>query len=198
MPSPTTANFQSLNGFFVTQRPTTAEPNRSKTTQAPLTAHSSSHSSPHSSHHRRSFSRSSADSALNKPGIRRSISLRAPFRGRQHIPASAPDDAPLAIIASNSSAGQVRSHTDLPTPLQRAPTFDGFRTLHLRRAVTEQANMSYGNGSLGPPAQINPGGGSHAPVSVTQHILDTASKRIQTLDYLRKTFVSHHSTSNLS
>ncbi|KAF2672641.1 hypothetical protein BT63DRAFT_409739 [Microthyrium microscopicum] len=46
--------------------------------------------------------------------------------------------------------------------------------------------MSYGNGVLGPPAQIVTTGGQQSAQAVYQHILDTATKRISTLDYLRK------------
>jgi hypothetical protein len=211
MPSPSSNNNASRNPlssvfasslFSSKQRSTNASSARqsnltyTSNTSTPLTAQSSAHSSAHSSiylntstTHRRSFSRSSVDSSAQpaRPSIRRSISLRSPFRGKFSSATSPYDNAALD---SQSSGAVDRLPQTEPAhiPLQRAPTFDSFRSLHLRRTNTEQTNMSLANGSLGPAAQIGGSGGANNPQSVYQHIIDTASKRIQTLDYLRKTF----------
>lgn len=161
-------------------------------TTPPLTAQSSAHSSislSSSTTHRRNFSRSSAESSAQptRPTIRRSISLRSPFRGKLFASAAPPRDIDALDSQVNGAVNRF-PQTDLSHPtLQRAPTFDSFRSLQMRRTATDQTNMSLANGSLGPAAQIGPSGGANNPQSVYQHILDTASKRIQTLDYLRKT-----------
>ncbi|EON62880.1 hypothetical protein W97_02105 [Coniosporium apollinis CBS 100218] len=58
---------------------------------------------------------------------------------------------------------------------------------------TAQSNISFtqSNGSLGPPAPVLPSANSPNPYAVFQHIHDTASKRIATLDYLRKVHEGH-------
>ncbi|KAJ9642483.1 hypothetical protein H2199_004864 [Coniosporium tulheliwenetii] len=56
---------------------------------------------------------------------------------------------------------------------------------------TAQSNVNFGqsNGSLGPPAPVLPSANSPNPYATFQHIHDMASKRIATLDYLRKVSV---------
>jgi hypothetical protein len=49
-----------------------------------------------------------------------------------------------------------------------------------------QRSMSYGPGALGAPAQIQSNGGPQSAQSVYQQIIETATKRTSTLDYLRK------------
>jgi hypothetical protein len=190
-----------LNALFASSffkpRPSTASSSASAST--PLTAQSSTSSPPQKSlrqasatSHRRSFSRSSTDSwgIPTRPSpLRRSISLRAPFVGRSFMSSSVESTAALDLQAHGAADRFPQSNSAQHPPLQRAPTSDSFRKPHLRRANTENSNMSYGNASLGPPAQIGTAGGPHNPQSVYQQILDTAAKRIQTLDYLRKTCV---------
>ena len=162
-------------------------------TSTPLTAQSSAHSSISLSSgttHQHNFSRSSVKSSAQpaRPTIRRSISLRSPFRGKLFTTAATPRDITTLDSQVNGAVNRPPQTDSSHPTLQRAPTFDSFRSLQMRRTATEQTNMSLANGSLGPAAQIGPSGGANNPQSVYQHILDTASKRIQTLDYLRKTF----------
>ncbi|KAJ9656955.1 hypothetical protein H2201_008358 [Coniosporium apollinis] len=58
---------------------------------------------------------------------------------------------------------------------------------------TAQSNVNFGqsNGSLGPPAPVLPSANSPNPYATFQHIHDMASKRIATLDYLRKVHEGH-------
>jgi hypothetical protein len=85
-------------------------------------------------------------------------------------------DPSLHERASPRRSLSIRNHfVNLANPSQP------HRPRKLRRASEFQ--MSHANGSFAPPAQIN-------GQSVNTQMLETASKRIQTLDYLRKSYIA--------
>ncbi|KAI4280077.1 MAG: hypothetical protein L6R35_005978 [Caloplaca aegaea] len=63
------------------------------------------------------------------------------------------------------------------------------------KASTSQSNSAFGQGGSSIP--LPPPGTSHNPHTVYQHIQDTASKRISTLDYLRKAILDLNASSPL-
>jgi hypothetical protein len=67
----------------------------------------------------------------------------------------------------------------MSVPLRHPPT-----QKEVQQARRQDSSMSY-NGSLGPAAPISMPNGAN-PHVIFQHIQELASKRISTLDYLRK------------
>jgi hypothetical protein len=86
---------------------------------------------------------------------------------------SHPDRTPLSSVDANGSVGMAA------VPL-RHPT-------SARPIGTSHSNVGFGQGSamLAPPATVPLPSGPN-PMAVFQHVHDMASKRISTLDYLRK------------
>ncbi len=85
--------------------------------------------------------------------------------------------SPLSASEANGTVGMTAVPLRYPHQTGRPPT--------------AQSNINFGqsNASLGPTASIAPSANSPNPHAVFQHIHDMASKRISTLDYLRKVSV---------
>lgn len=181
----------------------TAESNSSPP-RAPLTSSSSAASSLHQREsHRRSFSRSSQIAFPTT--LRRSISLRSGLRSStESSNPSPPRRAPsTSRLPSFGLRRQKSSDTFHNHPISSTSTFDHSKlpTATMAAAVSYRSGQSVrapgtasgnvpfgqGNGTLGPAAQIGGAGGQN-PQAVFQHIQDAASKRISTLDYLRKSY----------
>jgi hypothetical protein len=135
-------------------------------------------SSSSSSSHRRSFSRSSQiDFPLS---IRRSLSLRSSLGGDQSRPRPSTGTHPK-LTPSSTFPFLARSSDALVDSSGRGNSLNAM----LESSGGLQRSMSYGATALGAPAQIGAGGPQSAQV-VYQQIVETATKRISTLDYLRK------------
>jgi hypothetical protein len=156
----------------------TQSPSLSRPQSTAATSHSSSHSSRVLSH-RRSFSRSSQ---FDRPTtLKRSLSLRS----SHHIQTSPHSSHHRSPVQSSISPTLDKS-SDLPLERPRSRALTSIMT----QPAGLQRTMSYGNGVLAPPAQIGQTGGQQTAQAVFQHITETATKRISTLDYLRKSYVS--------
>lgn len=131
--------------------------------------------------HQRSFSRSSH---IDIPQvIRRSLSIK-----RSSIGGGLDRSRP----SSGTFLNPARSNTP-PVPPSAANTQNkpgtsgGSRsTAMLEGSTGLQRSMSYGATALGAPAQIQTTGGPQSASAVYQQIVETSTKRISTLDYLRK------------
>lgn len=96
--------------------------------------------------------------------------------------------ASAALSKVSSKQNMAGSSTMTMTPF--APTLRSDQSS--RAPSTSQSSISFGQGggtTSGPPPSLpNPPGSIHNPHTVYQNIQDLASKRISTLDYLRKGF----------
>ncbi len=171
-------------------------PDSSSTAQ---TATASSHS------HRRQSSRHSIAASVSGLGssLRRSNSVEGSHKARRPSTAATALESPVKPQAADSAShrdttsGHHRkasfSAAEPKTPLAMlAVPFGGSRKEDkeaVRQASASYASNAQVNGNHVPPPVPPPTGGSQTPFAIYQHIHDTASKRISTLDYLRKAYV---------
>jgi hypothetical protein len=166
---------------------------------------------PSQSYYHHSVRRSISSQISFVSPLKRSISLRSGLRSDYSNPPASPSrpnnvlTLPAFVVDRQSSADAL-NHARAPshsskgsTSLDpsRQPASANMTSVQYRNPPsarpppTAQPNMSLytqSNGSLGAPAPISSTSapGSQNPQAVYQHILDTSSKRISTLDYLRK------------
>jgi hypothetical protein len=189
MPSPANANRQpsapwsgltdllSSSSSLVLQRQRTRHPSNSTESGTLPSPPSTPPISP--SHDQRQ--RAASDSPVPASPLRRSISLRGVLR-----PVQFQSPPPPKKQAGTSAPGAKRRILRWRNPS------GSFADPSAAEEEDAMAYVQHGGAALGPAAQIGGSGAGapQTPQAVYQHILDTTAKRISTLDYLRKSFVS--------
>lgn len=204
------------DGADLPPRSSTPQPTRSVTPVPPIdesdvvSNSSPTHRGKHSSRH--SFASSVADFGSS---LRRSASLRSSSSNsakEQPLPSSSLAQATLSpekpTFAANASSnkllatftrGRQKSYDASAAAVANEPKTPGMANTASathgmwasRPSGTAHSNLAFGQNStaLGAPANIPPvpsAAGGHNPHAIFQHIHDMSSKRISTLDYLRK------------
>jgi hypothetical protein len=167
----------------------------------------SASSSTQSSNYRDSLRRSISQIDIVNP-LRRSISLRSGLRSDFNPTPISPRKPNNVLTFPSFVLKRQRSSDDFAQRHRYARTsvsyFDPSKPPHhsnmtsvqyrnpppTRPSGTGQSSMSYSQSSNGTLGSSVPAGQSQNPQAVYQHIQDMASKRISTLDYLRKSYVS--------
>lgn len=213
--SPPIAPSASANNYSIPDSPQSGSPSRSSespTATAPVSTLDRSLSKASSRHRRYSQSVSTVD----LQSLRRSVSLRSISNPYSHKHNRVTSTATLAFSLSQDQHPPSSSHSSKPllhipnfTKRQKSADnvrdFEGsspggmasgiqsvqYRNTQPGRPPTSHSqsnlNFSQTNGVLGAtPIVPNIPNGALNPQTVYQHILDTCSKRISTLDYLRK------------
>ncbi|KAF2142510.1 uncharacterized protein K452DRAFT_249261 [Aplosporella prunicola CBS 121167] len=145
---------------------------------------------------RHSFASSVTDFGSN---LRRSASLRSGHSAHSHNddkrePDKPQSNASKAVLSiHNLTRARQKSHDHLARspPDPHDPKMAGVGPMHpllaSRPPATSASNAPFGQSApLAAPANIGPLAGGHNPNAIYQHIHDMSSKRISTLDYLRK------------
>lgn len=138
---------------------------------------------------------STSNGLAAQPNSRPALSIATFSRGtKQRSTENVRPDTAMGAAARQGHDKEPQSAVDKPkTPFGRArfPSNSSEPQPGLRRQDTATyggTSMNYNVGALGPAAPIPLPTGAN-PNIIFQHIQETASKRISTLDYLRKAFV---------
>ncbi|KAF2461340.1 hypothetical protein BDY21DRAFT_383419 [Lineolata rhizophorae] len=123
----------------------------------------------------------SSGSSLSRPLLSLSFRRKRPLNGNSSSSSAAGVDPPQSddITALPQTDRRPSTSHSMAVPLMHPPR---------RQGTAPHSNAGFGHGGLGPPAPIvsSSSASGHNPHAVFQHIHEMATKRISTLDYLRK------------
>ncbi|KAL8908627.1 MAG: hypothetical protein Q9207_000715 [Kuettlingeria erythrocarpa] len=168
---------------FSTNRSSTSSRSSRRTSYLSRRAASSSVSLSHSS-----YANNGYYSLTAAPRHQASASIAPPI---QQINASNPSSTYPSRSLTASAPLPYASHSSAAVPMATASYTNESRP-STGKPGTAQSNVSFGQGGNGAPLpslsvpQPPVGVGTHNPHTVYQHVQDMSSKRISTLDYLRK------------